>query len=213
MRDAMKLVCWLLLAAALCGCHTVRESTPPRTATEQLLLTTAADNALAEQRFSWLEGKRTFLQDKYFESYDKGFVVGLIRERLSASGALLVKRENRAEVIVEIRSGALSMDNSERLVGLPAMTLPVPLAGPLQTPEIAFYRCKRSDSVAKFALFAYERVSGHYLRSVSPMLGRAQLRLYKVLIFSWQRTDVPELPLHNNPKAANPKTPAKQSPN
>jgi hypothetical protein len=207
LQAATRLVCLLPLAAALCGCHTVRESTPPRTATEQLLLSTAADNALAGQRFSWLAGKKTFVEDKYFEGYDKGYAIGLLRERFAASGALLVKAEDKAEVVVEIRSGVLSMDNSERLVGVPAMTVPIPLAGPVTTPEVAFYRCKRSDSVVKIALFAYERPSGHYLQTVKPMLGRAQLRLYKALVFSWQKTDVPELSRPSKPKAARAETP------
>jgi hypothetical protein len=193
MRTSRKLVCCLAFATALCGCHTVRESVPPRTATEQLLLSTAADKAMVHQRFDWLEGKKTYVEDKYFEGYDKGYAVGLIRERLSANGALLVKHVSKAEIVVEIRSGALSMDNSEWLIGIPAMTVPLPLAGPVQTPELALYKRKDSDSIAKLVLFAYKRKSEQYLRSVKPMLGRAQLRTYKVLIFSWRKTDVPEL--------------------
>jgi hypothetical protein len=210
----IKLICWLCLAVEFCGCRTVRESTPPRTATEQLLLSTAANNALSNQRFEWLQGKKTFVEDKYFESYDKGHAVGAIRERLSANGALLVKTQDQADVVVEIRSGVLSMDNSETLVGLPAMALPIPLTGsPVQTPELALYKSKRSDSVANFALFAYERASGQYLRSVSPMLGRSNLRLYKVVFISWQKTDVPELTRQHKAKADKAKSVGEPPPN
>jgi hypothetical protein len=182
----------LVMAAGVSGCHSVKESTPRRTATEELLLSSAADNAIGTMNLFWLAGRRVFLEEQYFESYDKGYAVGLIRERLSVSGALLVNREDKADVIVEIRSGVLSMDSSGTLVGLPAMTVPIPLTGPLQTPEIGFYTSKLSDSVAKVALFAYERDSGRYLRSAGPMEGRAHLHLYNVLFVSWRRTDVPE---------------------
>jgi hypothetical protein len=213
MNEAMKFACWLACAAVLCGCRTVRESAPPRTATEQLLLSTAANNALADTRFDWLEGKKTFVEDKYFESYDKGHAIGAIRERLSASGALLVSKEEQADIVVEIRSGVLSMDNSDFLIGLPAMAVPIPLTGsPVQTPELALYKSKRADSVAKFALFAYERVTGHYLRSVNPMLGRAKLCLYKVVFISWQKTDVPELTRQHKAKAAKKKSTDKPPP-
>ncbi len=181
----------LALMAGVSGCQTVRESTPPRTATEELLLSTAADSALENTQFSWLEGKRVFVEEKYFESYDKGYVMGLMRQRFSASGALLVKTDDKADVIVEIRSGALSIDTSETLVGLPAMTLPVPMAGPVPTPEIGLYSKKVSDSIAKIALFAYERGSGRYLQSAGPMVGRAHLRLYKVLFVAWRRSERP----------------------
>lgn len=139
-----------------------------------------------------MSGKKVFVEDKYFESYDKGNAISLLRERLSISGALLVKTDDKAEIIVEIRSPVLSMDNSSILIGLPAMTVPVPLTGPLQTPELAFFKESKSDSLAKFGLFAYERESGHYLESSDPMLGRSHLHVYKVLFISWKRTDVPE---------------------
>jgi len=141
------------------------------------------------------------VEEKYFESYDKGYAVGVIRERLSASGALLVKAEDKADVIVEPRSGVLSMDNDETLVGLPAMGLPIPLAGVVQTPELAFYKSKKADTIAKFALFAYERGSGRYLESAPPMEGGARFHLYKVLFVSWLKTDVPELPIYRRTKA------------
>jgi hypothetical protein len=192
-RKASTIVWLTILAAALCGCTTVRESTPPRTATEQLLLSTAAQSATEDRDFAWVSGKKIFVEEKYFESYDKGNAIGLLRERLSASGARLVKTDTQAEIIVEIRSPVLSMNNSSTLIGVPAMTVPVPLAGPLQTPEIALYKNSLADSIAKFALFAYERESGRYVASADPMLGRAQLHLYKVLFISWKKTDVPEL--------------------
>jgi hypothetical protein len=189
-----------LLIALVSGCSTVKESTPARTATEQLLLSSATERALEDTHFPWLDGKKVFLEDKYFESYDKGMAVGLMRQRVSASGALLMKTDDKADVIVEIRSDALSMDMAEMLVGVPAMAVPIPLAGPVTTPEIVLYKSHRSDSIAKFALFAYERASGHYLESAGPMLGRAYLHLYKVLVVPWRRTDVSELPGYGHKK-------------
>jgi hypothetical protein len=184
---------WLALAAGVSGCQTTKDSAPARTATEELLLSTATDRALEHASFPWLAGKRVFVEEKYFESTDKGYAVGLMRERLSASGALLVKTDDKAEVIVEIRSGALSMDTAQMLVGLPAMTLPVPLTGMVPTPQLGLYVNDSFKSAAKFALFAYERPSGRYLESAGPMLGRARLNRYKLLFVSWVRTDVPEL--------------------
>ena len=191
------LVC-LALMAWVCGCNTMKESSPPRTATEQLLLSTASERALETTfPFAWLKGKKVFLEDKYFESYDKGQAVGLIRERLSANGALLVKTDAVADAIVEIRSDVLSMDLDDLLVGLPAMAVPIPLAGTLPTPEVALFKRSRRDSIAKFALFGYDRASSHYLNSASPTPGRAYLHFYKVLFVSWRRTDVLELPGHH----------------
>ena len=191
----------LLLALVCVGCKTVRETTPARTATEQLLLGTAAEHATEDRFFQWLAGKKVFVEDKYFEAYDKGNAISLIRERISSSGAFLVKTDDKADTIVEIRSPALSMDNSSMLVGLPAMTLPIPLAGPVSTPELALYKDSKADSVAKFGLFAYERESGKHVETADPMLGQSYLHNYKVLFISWKRTDVPELKKAKKKKA------------
>ena len=56
---------WLALIAGVSGCSTVKESTPPRTATEELLLSTATDRAIEPARFPWLDGKKVFVEDKY----------------------------------------------------------------------------------------------------------------------------------------------------
>jgi len=206
LREMGKLFCCLLLAAIACGCKTVREATPKTTATEELLMSTAVSNALDGQRFTWLAGKKTFVEDKYFEGEDKGDAVGAIRELLSASGALLVPKQEQAEVVVEIRAPVLSMDNSHLLVGLPAMGLPVPVTGiPVQTPELALFQYKWSDALAKFALFAYERTSGRYMRSVNPFSGSAHLHQYTLVFIPWQKTDVPELRhRHRRPPANRP---------
>ncbi len=193
MRTAIEFFCFIVTTSFICGCTTVRETTPARTATEQLLLSTATQNATEDRYFAWLTGKKVFIEDKYFDSYDKGNAISAIRERIAASGAFLVSTQGTADFIIEIRSAALSMNNSSTLVGIPAMTVPIPLAGPVTTPEISLYKDSISDSIARFALYAYERESGKYVESAGPMVGKGYLHIYKVLFISWKRSDVPEL--------------------
>jgi hypothetical protein len=189
-----------LFPGLLCGCYSMKTSEPPRTATEQLLLSTAADNAMRDVNLDWIKGKKTFVEEKYFDSYDKGYAIGVIREHLSQSGALFVKTDDKAEVIVEIRSGGLGMNTSDFLIGIPTLQIPIPLSGPVQTPEIAIYKSQKADSIGKFALFAYLRESGEHLRSSGPNSGYAHFHLYKIMGISWKRTDVPELRKHKQTK-------------
>jgi hypothetical protein len=183
----------LVLAVGVTACHTVRQTDPPRTATEELLISTAADRALTNQDFSWLKGRRIFVEDKYFESYDKGYAVSLVRQCLSAGGGLLTPTNDKADLVVEIRSGALSINSAETLFGVPSAPVPVPLTGAVQLPEIAFYKSDKEDSIAKFALFVYERDSGNFVASRGPYYGGSYYHLYKLLGVNWKRTDVPAL--------------------
>src|ERR1700759_4581607 len=70
----------------LCGCYSAKISEPPRTVIEQLLLSRAADQAMKDVDLSWLQGKKVFIEEKYFDSYDKGYAMGVIREHISQSG-------------------------------------------------------------------------------------------------------------------------------
>jgi hypothetical protein len=177
----------------LCGCYTSRISETPRTATEELLISQAAEEAMKGIDLTWLRGRRVFIDDKYFESYDKGFAVSLIRERLSRYGAFITATNDKADVIVEIRSGSLAMNTSQFLVGLPSLPIPLPFTGMVQSPEVAVYKSEKGMGVAKFALFAYARQSGGYVNAIGPDSGKSYFNQYKLIFFNWQRTDIPEL--------------------
>ena len=193
----------LLFIGAVTGCHTVRQTDPPRTATEELLISTAANRALTNEDFSWVKGKRIFVEDKYFESYDKGFAVSLIRQCLSKNGGLLTSTNDKADLIVELRSGALSINSQETLFGIPATTLPVPVTGAVSLPEVAFYKSTKEDSISDLYLFIYERESGNFVQSDGPMAAGAYFHLYKLLGIQWKRTDVPDLKKKPGFKPAN----------
>lgn len=176
----------------LTGCTTIRITEPPRTATEQLLLSTAADHALQTAKLEIFAKQKVYLDTTFFDSYDSKYVVGSIRDALSRSGALLEDSPTNSDLIVEARSGALSVNNSDVLVGVPSIGMPVPLAGPLQTPELAFYKSQKERSVAKIALLAFARESKAHVYSSGPLNGQSYDNHYKLLFVAWVRTDIPE---------------------
>lgn len=194
MNSAWKQVLVLVAGILWVGCHATKVTEPKRSVTEQFLLSAAAERAVARVDLSVLKGRKVYVQEKYFKGYDKAFAIGAIRERISKSGALLMSQEKVADVIVEIRSGGLGLDTRESLVGIPALNMPIPLAGPIATPEIALYKSAMADSAGKFALFAYERVSGEHLHATGTMAGTAYFHHYRLLgLLNWRLTDVPEL--------------------
>ncbi len=183
----------LVLASLLTACHAIRVTEPARTATEQLLLSTATDHAIKDIDLAAVKGKRVFFDKSYFKSYDDGYALGSIRELLATNGALLVPERQGSELVVEARSGALGIDSRDSLLGLPELAMPIPLAGQVQTPELALYKAQHADSVARFALLAYETDSGAFVDATGPMVGKSKFHHYKVLGFiNWRVTDIPE---------------------
>lgn len=175
------------------GCAVTRQSEPKRTAIEQLLISQAADNALGAMDVTSLNGKKVFLDATYFESEDKQYAIGSIRELISAGGGLLQPTADTAEVIVEARSGALSIDSGSTLVGFPEMPVPIPFSGTVLSPELPFYKVDRQFSVAKIALLAYDAKSRAHMLSTGPAAGYSHHHYYRILGFlKWTKTGLPE---------------------
>lgn len=165
---------------------------PPRTSIEQLLLSTAVDNALKGVELSEVEGEAVYVDARTLEAYDVEYVLGSIRALLSENGALLQDDRESADIIVEARSGGLGMDVSGSLVGIPAIPLIVPGAGGIEFPEIALFSTNKQDSVSKIALAGYYD-DGSNAFSTEPLVGKAYFHQYKfLLLLRLNFSDIPE---------------------
>ena len=83
--------------AASLGPHA--QQLPLRTATEQLLISNAVDQAVSRIDFTPLAGKRVYFDAQYLDSpVDKGYVVSSLRQHLLASGCLLQEERSKAAV-------------------------------------------------------------------------------------------------------------------
>ncbi len=190
--------CWVCIFSVfvafwLGGCTTNKITEPPRSATEQLLLSTAADRALRSARcLELFANRKVFLDATFFESYDSKYAIGAIRDALSRAGALLENNETNSDIVIEARSGALSVDSSDAFFGIPSMPVPIPLTTTLQTPEVAFYKSHSETSVAKIALLAFAKGSRAHIYSSGPLDGKSYDKSHVLLFVSWIRTDLPE---------------------
>jgi hypothetical protein len=156
----------IALCLLIAGCGTTRMTDSPRAATEMLLVSQAADNAVAQIDFSPLAGKTVFLDASGIEKdvIDKGYLISLVKQQLAGAGALLYDDKVRAEYVVDLRAGGLGTDRHSVLVGTPAVQLPSVVPGlPTNLPEIALMKKSDQRGVAKIAVFAYNRITGRAL--------------------------------------------------
>jgi len=134
------------------GCSTMKRSDTARTAREQFLISGAVDQSLAKCDFTAFQGSRVFVEDKYLEGVDKGYLVGSIRHRLMLNGAIIAGKPEDADVVVEVRSGGIGTDNSDSYVGIPEIVLP----GMMTLPEVRFWQKQKQSALAKIGMVAYE---------------------------------------------------------
>lgn len=189
----MSLVALLMLALVLAvtGCTTTRHTSPSRTATEQLLISTAADRAARDVALEMPTGARVYIDASYFEGIDGRYAIGALRAELLKQGARLMTQRADADVIVELRAGALSIDEEKSLVGIPGIDFPIPLAGDLGLPEVALFKRNTRRGVAKFAAIAYDATDGRLIAASEPQFGYAHETDWVVLLFfAWTTSDV-----------------------
>jgi hypothetical protein len=162
----------ILAIPALGACTSTRETSPERSATEQLLISTAVDRAVEDIDLEIPQGTSVFLDAEQLEGSDGEYAAGEMKDRLLRQGANLVRDRSRADAVVELRAGALSIDDRQTLVGIGSFDVPVPLAGQAaKIPEIAVYRQKERVGVAKLAAIGYRTADGKLIDSAGPQFG------------------------------------------
>jgi hypothetical protein len=188
LRDFAFAVFALLMLSA---CTTVRETNPPRTASEELLISTAADRAADKLSPAIPNGTKVFVDAAYLDGTDAKYATATMRDRLLRLGAYLMVDRKSADMVVELRSGALSIDQRSFLIGIPSFPVPIPLAGTLEFPEIALYKRVERKGIAKFAATGYDANSGALKDSASAEFGLSHHIDWVLLFFiNWQKDDV-----------------------
>jgi hypothetical protein len=134
------------------GCSSMKRTDTARTAREQLLISGAVDQSLAKCDFAPFQGARVFVEDKYLECIDKGYIIGSVRHRLMLNGASIAAKPEEADIVMEMRSGGVGTDNADSYVGSPEIVLP----GMLTLPEVRLWQKSRQSALAKIGLVAYD---------------------------------------------------------
>jgi hypothetical protein len=182
----------LAAAALVAGCTTQRATEPLRTATEQLLISSAADRAAAQLVLAIPKDTRVFVDREYFQGYDDGYAMNAIRSQFLRQGLALVDDRTKADAIVTVASGALSTDQKSLLIGIPALTVPfLPVGNSLTVPEIALFKTAQDKGTAKFVATGYDAKTGKLIATTDPQYGFSHQTNHTVLLFfSWQTGDV-----------------------
>jgi hypothetical protein len=178
---AVGLLLLTLLSLSSFGCATIRVTDPPRSATEQFLLSEAAAMAISQLATEALLARRVYLDPTYLTaakqpSQEHSFLLGELRAWLLLSGVQLVNEREEADIIMEVRSGGVGIDRLEYLLGIPSFNIAAGpgTAGavPLATPELAILKSTRQRGFATVAFIAYWRDTGQVVASSGPHVGR-----------------------------------------
>jgi hypothetical protein len=171
---------WILISlTATAGCATQKESNTARTGTEQLLISSAVDKALNNFEFAPLNGKQVFLETKYLDCVDKNYVLLALKHRIMLQGAQILDKADKADIVVEVASGAVGTDVQELFVGIPEIPLPPP--SPVAIPKLAFFTRNKLNGTAKLLIVAYDARSKLPIYPTGMSLARSDQKNINVL--------------------------------
>lgn len=173
-----------VLLFGVAGCANVRVTDPPRTATEQFLLSRAVIESIEGFSFDALFARRVYVLCAHIAPSEENYVMGELRAALLQSGVQIADDPNDAEIIVEVRSSGVGIDRYENLTGIPPLAAPAGAAASgaggaesaavstLITPELALTKNIKQFSFASIAYVAYWRTTGEIVASEGPSIGR-----------------------------------------
>ncbi|MEM1011978.1 MAG: DUF6655 family protein [Planctomycetota bacterium] len=186
----------LPLLLLLAGCATIRVTDPPQTADEQFLQSEAIREAVAQLAFSALRDRKVFLSDEYLltdeeiavavtgigavPQYERLFLLAELRNRMLIEGVELADSVEAADVILEVRSGAIGVNREDFLLGIPGANLPAgqvdvgSVTAPVILPELAILRNIKQKGFASVSITAYFKDTGELVASSGPFVGRTR---------------------------------------
>lgn len=159
----------------------MKQSHTARTGIEQLLISSATDQALDKFDFRPIAGAKVQLETKYLDCVDKNYVIVSLRKRLMANGCTLVDKAEDAQVVLEVASGGVGTDGTEMFVGTPEIPLPPP--SPIAIPKMPIVERNRAIGTAKIALLAYDVATKQPLINTDYALARADHKTWTVMGF------------------------------
>ena len=165
------------------GCSTLRVTNPPRTATEMYLINDATRRSIDQLMTSSLRDRIVFVDTSYligtkYPVDELLYIAGELRTRLLQSGARITNDQDKAQVVLEVRTVASSVDELQMIIGIPSIALPSSATGgtniPVLTPEIAIFKSLQQKGYSSVAFVAYWRDTGEIVASSGPFVGKTR---------------------------------------
>ncbi|MES1213775.1 MAG: DUF6655 family protein [Singulisphaera sp.] len=148
---------WTFVVVALgtlTGCVTTKQTDTARTGIEQMLLSTATDQALDKVDLSPIAHAKVFVDTQYLDCVDKNYVIVSLHQRLLKQDCKLVEKKDDADVVVEVGAGSLGTDRTEWFVGIPEIPLAMP--SPISIPKLSVFTRTRAIGTAKLCVVALD---------------------------------------------------------
>jgi hypothetical protein len=180
------------------GCSITRDTKTERSALEQALISTAAEQAISQLQIAKLKPRTGFVNKTYhidstnFKGADTEFAIAALNDKLLTQ-KMRVGKADEADIILHTRAGYAATDESIFRIGIPPIPVPLPGTSGLVLPELNLFKKHRADGKYRLGVTAVGRESGELVFRHPDLRGQKHYTKWTVLlIISWRSTDLPE---------------------
>ena len=146
--------------ASLVGCGTTKFSDTGRTATEQLLISSAMEDVVDEYDYSRLAGLKVHIKIAN-STTDSDYLKSLIRQQLAANGAFVRDALDDADYVLEVAPGTVGTNRYELMYGIPETSIPaIGTLAATSIPEFALVKRTDQKAQVKLNMWAYNKTTG-----------------------------------------------------
>lgn len=174
-------------ALMLSGCETIATNPPTPTATESLLRSHAGEQAATGVNLRIKRGTKTFIIVEAGATLPGGeYAAAAFRAHLAGAGAALVDDIKLADTIVELRIGTASIDDTNRVFGLAAITIPgIPgtsITTAVAIPELPLYAKNTRMGIVELHAIARDAHTGMLTSAVGPLWGVSEIVNHRIAL-------------------------------
>jgi hypothetical protein len=179
-----------LVCAAGMGCTITQRTQLPRSATQQILATTAVVRAFQQFEFPDIKGKRVMVHiGAPGDAVDTEFLKTAVQLEIYEEEAKVVAVPEQADLLLAVLVGSMGLNIRGRFVGIEGT------AGgglvPFTIPELSLFKRTRTSGFAHAEFALVDPNSGEVLERSHPVEGNTRGDSTTVLmVFSWEDTDL-----------------------
>ncbi len=168
------------------GCTgAIRNTTTARSATEILLVSTAAERAVQNYDVTAeLKGKKISIDDSRYDAVDKKYVISALRNHLSAN-SIIISDAAGADYIMELRSGTLGIYNNDFTIGVPSVPVILGAFGtsapPILTPDFPLLKRISAQGWCKLQIWLYDTKTKQHILTSPDLWGKCYYNQWTVI--------------------------------
>lgn len=197
----------LCLPALFSACAVSRITTTEYTAVEQALISSASKKAVCSLELPEISSKKVFVKSINSETeilkpnvegtpphyVDSRYLEALVEKKLLLNGARLAENEDKADLIINLLIDYAAIDDSNFILGLPSVPLPIPGVASIQTPEISIFSKHGQYARAGLTLLGIDSSSRSLsFKLISKPVESHYSRWNLLLLLGWRTTDLNE---------------------